>query len=72
MKQLVIEDLNSLGELLEKERKAAKLNRAKMAEFAFCSSNTIYYVERKGVLPTPTTLKFWAAALGYDEIIIKC
>lgn len=72
MKQLVIEDINKLPEILRAERNRKAKTQDEIANAAYISRNMIGLAETGKTTPSIAVLSHWARALGYDEIIIKC
>lgn len=72
MKQLVIEDINTLPETLRVERIRQNKSRKQISIRSKVSVNMILSVEHEHSVPGINTLKNWARALGYNEIVIKC
>lgn len=72
MKQLIIDDLEKLPEILRAERIRQKKTQVEIAHAAYVSKNMIGYVETGKSIPGIAVLKNWARALGYKKIVIKC
>lgn len=72
MKQLVIEDLNKLPEVLRAERIRQNKSQKQISIHAHVSLNMIYLTEHGQGTPSIFILSCWARALGYDELVIKC
>lgn len=72
MKQLVIENLNELPEMLRVERIRQNKSRKQISIRSNVSLNMITLAEHEQSVPGINTLINWARALGYTEIVIKC
>lgn len=72
MKQLVIEDLYKLPEILREERIKQHKTQHQIAIRARVGINTIYLTENGKCTPGLYVLSSWVRALGYEELVIKC
>ena len=74
MKTLIINHWCKIGEQLQEIRESQKISRPQsvIRSHYKLGNNTIYLTESGQTTPTLETLRIWARALGYDEIVIKC
>ena len=74
MKTLIINHWCKIGEQLQEIRESQKISRPQLVIRSHykLGNNTIYLTESGQTTPTLETLRIWAGALGYDEIVIKC